>query len=205
MDAPPPQLLIVEGSDERHVVEKLLQSHGIKPSFALVPKGGFPQLRDSIYNEVNAPGRRTLGIMADANDEPGQRWQSLSDQLTGASCVVPASLSEDGAIFSGPREVRVGVWLMPDNSRSGELEDFVADLIPAGDPIWPRAKRYIDDIPADLRPFRPQKLTRAHVHAWLATREAPRPMGLAIKAGDLRHDAPVATKLVQWIQNLFGP
>lgn len=143
--------------------------------------------------------------MADANDEPSQRWQSISDQLREAACEVPAGISGDGAIFSGPRDLRVGIWLMPDNDRSGELEDFVADLIPDDDPLWPMAKRYIDEIPADLRPFRPQKLTRAYVHAWLATREAPRPMGLAIRAGDLRHDAPIAAKLLRWIQDMFGP
>lgn len=205
MDAPPPHLLIVEGNDERHVIEKLLDRHGVEPlGFEIEPKGGFEKLHQSIYNEVNASGRRTLGIIADANDEPNQRWQSISDQLKGASCAVPASLSGGGVIFSGPRDIRIGVWLMPDNDRPGELEDFFADLIPSDDPLWPMAKRYIDEIPKKLRPFR-QKLTRAYVHAWLATREKPRPMGLAIKAGDLRHDAAVATEFVQWIENLFDP
>lgn len=206
MDSPPPKLLVVEGYDEVHVIQKLLDRHGLGPlGFEIEPKGGFPELRDSIYNEVNASGRKTLGIVADANDEPSQRWQSISDQLREASCAVPASVSEGGAIFAGPRDIQIGVWLMPDNERSGELEDFVADLIPTDDPIWPRAKRYIDDIPDDLRRFRPQKLTRAYVHAWLATRKAPRPMGLAIKAGDLRHDAEIAFQFVQWLQKLFGP
>ena len=31
--------------------------------------------------------------------------------------------------------------------RSGELDDFFADMIPADDAVWPRAKRYIDEIP----------------------------------------------------------
>lgn len=206
MDAPPPHLLIVEGNDERHVIEKLLDRHGVDPlGFDIEPKGGFEKLRRSLYNEVNASGRRTLGIIADANDQPDQRWQSISDQLKGASCAVPASLSGGGAIFSGPRGIRVGVWLMPDNDRPGELENFFADLIPDDDCLWSMAKRYIDEIPENRRLFTSQKLTRAYVHAWLATRERPRPMGLAIKAGDLRHDAAVATQFVQWIQNLFDP
>lgn len=204
MDAPPPHLLIVEGNDERHVVEKLLDRHGIEPlGLRIEPKGGFPELHQSIYNEVNASGRRTLGIIADANDRPNQRWQSISDKLKEASCAVPASISGGGAIFSGPRDIRIGVWLMPDNDRPGELEDFFADLIPSDDLLWPMAKRYIDEIPEKLRPFPPQKLTRAHVHAWLATREKPRPMGISITAGDLRHDAGIASQFVQWIQNLF--
>jgi len=197
-------LLIVEGNDEKHVVEKLLTRHGLEPP-EIKPKGGFSELHKSIDVEVKASRRRALGIIADANDQLGQRWQSISNKLKEASCVVPDSISRGGAIFSGPRDIRVGVWLMPNNDRQGELEDFVADLIPVDDPLWPMAKRYIDEIPAGLRPFPSQKLTRAHVHAWLATRAAPRPMGLAIRAGDLRHDAPVAAEFVRWIRNLFSP
>ena len=202
MDAPPPHLLIVEGNDERHVIEKLLNRHDLDAP-EIDPKGGFSELHKSIYNEVNASGRRTLGIIADANDRPDQRWQSISNKLKEASCAAPDSLSEGGVIVSGPRDIRVGVWLMPDNQRSGELEDFVADLIPEDDQIWSMARAFIDGIPEALRLFPPQKLLRAQVHAWLATRRKPRPMGLAIEAGDLKHDAPVARTFLNWFQNLF--
>ncbi len=202
MNAPPPHLLIVEGNDERHVIGKLLSRHGVGTP-EIDPKGGFSELHKSIYNEVNASGRRTLGIVADANDQPDQRWQSISDKLKEASCAVPDSLSRDGVIVSGPRDIRVGVWLMPDNQRPGELEDFVADLIPEDDPIWSMAQGFIDGIPEELRLFRPQKLLRAQVHAWLATRKKPRPMGLAIEAGDLKPDAAVALTFLNWFQNLF--
>lgn len=204
MVVPAPQLLVVEGNDERHVIENLLQRHGLTQSFTIDPKGGFSELHQSIYNEVNAPRRRSLGILADANDHPDRRWQSISDKLKEAACNVPNRPAAEGSIFAGPRGVRVGVWLMPDNARPGELENFVAGMIPTTDPIWPRAQSFINDIPADLRPFRPQKLVRAHVHAWLATRATPRPMGLAIAAGDLLYDGPIATKFVAWLQNLFG-
>ena len=197
------QLLLVEGPDECHVVSKLLARYEIEPSFKIAPKGSFEELRSSIYNEVNAPKRRVLGILADANDHPDRRWQSISDQLRRAACDVPNQCSSTGTIFPGPRGTRVGVWLMPDNQHQGELEDFVAGMIPEGEPTWPRARQYIDDIPDCERKFRPGKLTRAYVHAWLATRREPRPMGLAITAGDLLHDSPIAASFVDWLRMLF--
>lgn len=200
---PSSQLLLVEGPDELHVVNKLLNRYDIQPSFEINPKGGFDELHSSIFNEVNVPQRRVLGILADANDHPERRWQSISDQLRHADCEVPEDRSITGTIFAGPRGTRVGVWLMPDNQHRGELEDFVAGMIPEGDPIWPRARGYIDDIPDGERKFPPGKLTRAYVHAWLATRRDPRPMGLAITAGDLLHDAPIAASFVDWLRNLF--
>ena len=201
---PSSQLLLVEGHDELHVVSKLLDRYRIEPSFEIEIKGGFDELRSSIYNEVNAPHRRVLGILADANEHRDGRWQSISDQLTEADCEVPDDCSRTGAICAGPRGIRIGVWLMPDNQRQGELEDFVAEMIPDGDPTWPRAKGYIDEIPEGERKFPPGKVTRAYVHAWLATRRDPRPMGIAITAGDLLHDAPIAAYFVDWLRRLFA-
>ena len=204
MDTTPnTHLLLVEGPDELHVVNKLLNRHGLRPPFKIESKGGFDALRASIYNEVNASGRRVLGILADGNDSPDRRWQSISDELGQAECHVPGALCDNGTVFDGPRGIRVGVWLMPDNQRGGELEDFVAAMIPGDDPTWPRAQHYIDGIPVAERRFNPRKLTRAHVHAWLATRREPRPMGTAITARDLRHDAPIATTFVGWLRELF--
>ena len=92
---------------------------------------------------------------------------------------------------------------MPDNTQAGELEDFVVDMIPPKDPVWPRACGFIDGIPDKDRKFKTGKLRGAYAHAWLSTREKPRPMGTAIAAEDLRHDAPNATAL-GWIGRLFG-
>ena len=203
-DLPTAELLLVEGTDELHVITKLLERHDVPQSFQIQPKGGFAELHASIYNELNAPGRRVFGIVADANDHIDQRWQSVSDQLKHAGCRVPAKLAAGGCVFTGPRQTRVGVWLMPDNRQAGELEDFVVDMIPPKDPVWPRACEYIDGIPDTDRKFSPGKLTRAYAHAWLSTRKKPRPMGTAIAAEDLRHDAPNAAALVAWIGRLFG-
>ena len=93
---------------------------------------------------------------------------------------------------------------MPDNGSAGELEDFVRRLLPAGDPVWPRAQRYIDDIPTAHREFTTGKILRAQIHTWLATRKEPRKMGVAIGAGDLNASHPLATQFVDWLRRLFG-
>ena len=174
-----PNVLIVEGQDDKYIVDKLLAKHEHAARFDIRPKGGFPALRSSIRPEINASGRRTVGIIADANESPTDRWTSIRDALSEVDCTdIPEAPVPSGAILSGPRDIRVGVWLMPDNTRPGEVEDFIADMIPTGDPLWPVAQQYIDDIPPDLQKFTENKRTRAHVHAWLATRDALAPWGL---------------------------
>ncbi len=204
MAAPSHSKLLVEGRGDLHVVNHLLKQHGFGPPFKIEDKEGFNRLRKSIYAEVNAPDRSVLGILADANDNINSRWQSISGALSRAGCQVPNKPAREGNVFSGPRGVSVGVWLMPNNQRSGELEDFIHDMIPKNDPVLPRAKRFIDDIPEADRKFRNDKTTRAYVHAWLTTREKPRPMGTAISAGDLNHNVAVANAFVSWLRKLFN-
>ncbi|MCY4158760.1 MAG: hypothetical protein OXE92_00380 [Bacteroidetes bacterium] len=74
---------------------------------------------------------------------------------------------------------------MPDNYSLGELEKFISKLIPNGDPVWPRAVSYIDEIPQEDRKFKPHKELRAQIRARLAIRHSPRSLGMAIGAGDL--------------------
>ncbi len=106
-----------------------------------------------------------------------------------------------GTIVDG--EPRVGVWLWPDNGSCGEIEDFVAGMIPCTDPVWPRSKCYINSIPVEQRPFSEGKIARAQVYAWLAAREKPRRMGTAIRAGDLDISGELATRFARWLENLF--
>ena len=98
---------------------------------------------------------------------------------------------------------RVGIWLMPNNTSSGELENFVSEMIPDNDPVWPRSECYIDGIPVKDRKFTEKKILRAKIHAWLAAREDPKQMGLAIRACDLHVDGTLSTTFADWLRNLF--
>lgn len=53
-DVPTEEVLLVEGTDELHVISRLLERHGVARSFQIQPKGGFSELHASIYNELNA-------------------------------------------------------------------------------------------------------------------------------------------------------
>ena len=92
---------------------------------------------------------------------------------------------------------------MPNNSSCGELEDFIAEMIPDNDAVWPLSQRYIDEIPETERKFKPKKTRRAQIHAWLAAREDPRHMGVAISAKDLEVDGVLCQQFIAWLTELF--
>ena len=195
-------MLLVEGQTDRRVVENLCKRLTLTLKFGIQDKTGFAALAKSIPVELKVPGRVALGIIVDANDDVGARWQSIANQLRTAGIVPPATLDAKGTIIEGTP--RVGVWLMPDNQSTGELEDFAARLVPDSDPVWPLAASYIDDIPSEHRKFKPKKKSRAILVAWLATREDPRQIGLAIKTGDLNMSQVPAPDFVAWLTRIFG-
>ena len=181
----------------------MLTQHGLEGACCIVEKEGFTRLRASIAAEVNVSRVQTIGIVADANASVENRWRSLRDAAKTANCHPPGELPPGGARFDGPGDVRVGIWLMPDNLNPGELEDFVADMVPSDDPLMPLAESYVDGIPAETRRFAPEKRARACVHAWLAVQVRPRPMGTAIAARTLDVKRPNALSFVHWVRELF--
>ena len=201
-EAPPAKLLLVEGVDDRHVVEHLRQRLAPDLAFCCRSAGGSDPLLKAIPLEMRPDERSALGILMDADADVSARWRSIGDRLREGEVQLPSQPEDGGTIIDGG--LRVGVWLMPNNSTPGELENFVVDLVPKDDPVWPLAEQYIDGIPSRHRQFSPTKELRAKLHAWLATRERPRPMGTAIAAGSLDATAIAAGELVAWLTALFG-
>ena len=200
---PPTKLLLVEGPDDKHVVEQLRRKLAPNLAFCCRSTDGIDPLLKAIPLELRQDNRVALGTLLDANADVSARWQAIRNQLRGEGLQLPDGPEDGGTIVDG--EVRVGVWLMPNNSAPGELEHFVAELVPKDDPVWPRAERYIDDIPSQHRQFSQTKTLRAKIHAWLATRQRPQMMGVAIGAGSLSSASPAAEALAGWLTALFGP
>lgn len=200
---PPSQVLLVEGPDDKHVVQHVWRRHTQQDChFCVIEKGGVEPLLDSIVPEILVSERQTVGIILDANTKPAGRWDEVKDQLAQVNINAPRNLCASGAIIEG--RPRVGVWLMPDNTACGELENFVAQMIPAGDAVWPLSQAYIDGIPCAERKFSEKKQPRAQLYAWLAAREDPRLMGVAIGARDLAVDGALCQAFVDWLKALFS-
>ena len=202
--------LLVEGQDDVRVIEALRSRRFEREAeWESIAKEGVERLLRSLYDEVNRSNRRMaegriIGIVIDADGDAQGRWAAVRDRLRRAGVEAPDASDREGTIIpAARRKPRVGVWIMPDNVSEGELEDFVAQMVPATDPVWPKSQSYIASIPESERKFIEKKTTRAIVHAWLATREDPRQMGTAIRAGDLQTNGELCQRFLAWLQRLF--
>ena len=198
------RVLLVEGQDDKHIVDHVYRKRfGSEPPFEIEDSGGFTLLRDKIGLTLRAPDREVVGIIVDANDDLMARWASVTDRIRNVCPDIElGDPAPDGTIVGN--EPRVGIWLWPDNESRGEIEDFVARMIPYDDSVWPLSRRYIEGIPEEHRHFSRGKTRRAEVHAWLATRGEPRRMGTAIRAGDLNVDGALVERFASWLGKLFG-
>lgn len=188
------EYLLVEGANDEHVIKNLCFLHGIAVPFIEDVEG--------IEEHV-----RTFGIVIDADTNLAAQWDRVKSRLLrmGYSSV-PEHPSAEGWISTESSPMRIGVWMMPDNQLPGMLEDFVARLVPPGDPLLERAEATLQGIEHEgLQRYGATYHPNALIHTWLAWQAAPgMPMGRAITTGALRHDTPVALAFVAWLRRLFA-
>ena len=203
-------LLLVEGEDDKHVIRHLSERWDRTLEFAIRDYQGIENVLPNIRDHIDEPGRPAVGVVVDADTHPLNAWNRVCGQIRNAEKAIspiPAAPDPDGVVIPEVPESdipRVGIWIMPDNVSTGELEVFVSQMIPATDRVWPLSQRYVDQIPPVERKFAESKTLRAQICAWLATREDPRQMGLAIGARDLDITNPLSQRFLGWLNRLFS-
>lgn len=200
--------LYVEGKDDENAIAHLLVRHGFPPSIfdRIVASGDKSEVLQAIRVSVPAGTGKSLGFVLDANGDPRSTWQSAVSRLSSVSVGAPRAIPADG--FVGESEefgTRVGVWIMPDNRRSGALEDFLKDLIRQGDQLISHAEDSTGKAKTLGAEYGDSNTKKAVLHAWLAWQKTPGlPYGSAIRAHYLRVDSVAARRFVTWFGRLFG-
>ncbi len=196
--------LLVEGEDDENFVNAVISILSLDLSIDIRVSEGISKLFQTIPLHIKAPGRKAVGIILDANDDLTNRWEQVKEILRAENVCTPSNPKIGGTIIPPKnRHPRIGIWLMPDNKSNGELENFVVQMIPDTDIVWPLAQNYISEIPENSRKFRASKMQRAKLHAWLATREIPGRIGAAIRRGDLETNGKLTRQFVKWLTSLY--
>ncbi|NJL27134.1 MAG: hypothetical protein HC897_04225 [Thermoanaerobaculia bacterium] len=202
-------LLLVEGSDDEHVVTHLCLHHGV-PEFEIASQGGIKRLIESFPIRLKQSDLDALGVLVDADTDLQARWRALRQHLVRAGYPkVPKLPKPAGTICQAPVDTllpRLGIWLMPDNKTKGTLEDFLRFLVPAGSPLLAHVQQSVDGIPPGERRFSALAQPKAIIHTWLAWQAEPgKPLGTAITAKYLDASVPQVADFISWLRQLFFP
>lgn len=201
------KILLVEGPDDEHVFKNLCGRHGFPLLDEVRPHGGYTALLDAIPTRLKESDIESLGIVIDADTDLASRWAAVSDRLRKGGYEVPQDPERSGLVLPSPQGTllpRVGVWIMPDNNLPGILEDFIRDLVPAGDHLYGYAEQCVAGIDTAEKLFRDLDLPKVHIHTWLAWQDEPgKPLGQAITRGILDADSAKALEVVAWLKRLY--
>ena len=200
--------LHVEGPDDLHSIGHLLARQGIKfdPKVRLNEDGSVSRLLDGMAQVVAINANRAVGFVLDIDVNTTDRWRQVVGRLRPLGLEMPDSPPAEG--FVGVIEdlnVRVGVWLMPDNSRDeGKLEHFLETLIPNQDPLRQFANESVDGALGRGAKFPKKDQIKALISTWLAWQESPgERYGIAIKAKYFRADSETALRFAAWFKRLY--
>jgi hypothetical protein len=202
---------MVEGQDDKWTIINLLKRHGYDwGDGSLVhpyvhDADGVDELLKKEVLSVALTRYERLGIVIDADFPPVDRWEQARKVLTELGFTLPTTPTSNGTILQGKRpDWRVGIWLMPDNSLPGRLEEFIEKLIPEGHVLWPHAQQSTTramELGAQLRSLDHNK---AAIHTWLAWQKDPGlPFGNALARSLLNHDSPEAKLFIDWFGRCF--
>ncbi|NER92797.1 MAG: hypothetical protein F6J86_02895 [Symploca sp. SIO1B1] len=209
-----PNLLLVEGEQEKRTIPYLIEANGIdwgtknNPVVYIEPLGGDTNVINPllISTELKASGRKALGLMVDADDNPFKRWQSVRNACLTAIPDIPEQLPETGLIHCLPNDIKFGVWIMPDNKMRGMLETFLAYMIPdENEPLWEYAQEAVSAAKNKNAPFIEQHIDKAHIFTWLAWQKPPgRQLHNAVMEKILDPKHPKAQTFVSWFKSLYN-
>lgn len=210
----PNSLLLVEGNDDFHVIHSLCKQFDIPVRNLELPKGGDFSVKDCKgINELleqipvlfkSSNQLTTLGVIIDADVDLASRWESIKNLLQNIGFTIPDSIPNKGLI-STANNIKVGVWIMPNNNLNGMLEDFLSFLVPHDDKLLPVINATLADM--ELKKLNKYSLThksKAVIHSWLSVQEDPgTPLGQSITKRYLSTDAETCQDLINWLNSLF--
>lgn len=198
-------VLLVEGKNDRYVLEHLFAHHQIPKTISIKEHEGVDKLLESLPVQIKGSEFQRIGVVLDANASLASRWEALRNIAFKAGYTsIPAQPEIAGTILVQQDRPKMGFWLMPNNTLPGMLEDFVQHLVPSDDVLWPLAEEALQKIPKHEQRFIDVHRMKAHIHTWLAWQEDPgTPMGLAITKRYLDANALPAQQFVAWIRRLF--
>lgn len=203
-------MVLVEGKSERAVLSELCRQCGIEMKFSIEPANSLNELKKALKTRLKSTNTlRKLWVIIDADVNFDGAWQSIKDILLRSGKYKfdeKLPLPAEGFIIEpvDKADLTVGVWIMPNNSDVGMLEDFMMKLIPDNDTLLPIADNIVESIDAKRTEhegvFKAVHKSKAKIHSWLAWHDTPgESLSVAVQKRLFATDKTLCTHFVNWL------
>ena len=164
------RLVLVEGMDEVNLIERMLDTLGIK-NVQIIEAGGVSRISERLKAvKVEVETKRidliSLAVLRDADTSAPRAFQSVTGALRSSGFDIP---SAHGAFSQGSPSV--GVFILPDGEAEGSVEDLCWQAVqetPAG-----RCSQAYVECLQGLDTLTLSSPSKTLVHAYLAAQDDP--------------------------------
>lgn len=175
------RILLVEGESDQSFFCEVLKILNLQVEVKVAPPralGGSHNTKEGVFkhlpillNQLADGTLVQLAIVVDADSEPNGGYQRTLDRVREIVEPFHYVLSADtvgGLIFKHDDGLAdFGLWIMPDNSREGMLEDWLKQCIhPDEQALFAHAESVVNALPSPK--FKPIHRSKAEVATWLA-------------------------------------
>lgn len=193
-----PNVLVVEGREEVFFFGALIQHLGLQ-NIQIVEMEGKTRLKDRLEALTSLSGFAevvSLGVVRDANANPGAAFQSVRGALQAVNLPAP-----ERPLLPTGDSPRVTVMILPGESTPGMLEDVCLRAV-APDPAMLCVEQYLQCLQQQSLSL-PHNVSKAKVQAFLASRpEAGKRLGEAAQAGYWPWDDKAFAQVKKFLQQI---
>lgn len=210
-------VILVEGFHDAALVSAICAQVFADREFRIEQIGGLPRptnddarLNSIVTAWILIGEVESVGLVVDADDDPDRVKRRLRRLIVLKNTTPesdPNAKPEDGYVATyrvGTVRKKFGLWIMPDNCRAGQLEDFVIRMIPDTDRVEQPAREFIGDLPEEIVDNASHKAAKHIAHAWLSAYYPGWSFDDALKSGQLVYssDDPVLGAFKRWLRRL---
>lgn len=192
------RLLVVEGKDGINFSKKLLEYIGILDSVDIRCSEGKDNFKNLMPGFMFATGFKNIekiAVIRDADENADDAFKSITGVLEKTGLQSPKRPGEFSS--SSPS---VGVFIMPDNSSEGMLEDLCLESVKNHE-----AMRCVDDFIACTQTLKetPKNISKAKVQVFLAAKPGiTYSLGLAAQKGYWNFNSEKLQPLIKFLKQL---
>ena len=193
------KLLLVEGRDDSEFFSALFTRIGGMSDTQILEYGGKDKFRGYLNTLMSLRGFdavTTIGITRDADENANDAFASVQNALISKGLPAPSE-----PLMPSNDSPTTTIAIVPPGETTGELEDLLLSSV-ATDPAIYCVDDYIGCLASQGLKL-PNKLSKARLHTFLASREHPNLLiGQAARAGYFVWDSPPFVSVIQFLKNL---
>lgn len=207
------KILLVEGKNDMHVINKLIDvgEKSLSGTFNIKDcESNSGVIKQFELLLMNSKIHAAIGVILDADENAQARMDAIKHRLlsTNAYNKDDIVLKNDGLVLHSTDESRypkIGVWIMPNNKLPGMLEDFLLQMVSDDDLLLTKSEEVLQTLEQEgINRYTKAHRPKAKIHTYLAwQREPGKPLSQAIKSEILNPESESSKIFLAWLQRLF--